>query len=125
MPDSHNFPCSCCGYLAFDEQPGSYEICPVCGWEDDIVQLRFPTMGGANAPLIKCQDAYAHPPAWNRPLATPEQEGFVRDPDWRPLDPSIDDIDQPRKAVDDGEPLAAGLTVYYYWRDRLQFRSSL
>lgn len=29
--------------------PGSYEICPVCFWEDDRVQFRWPAMsGGAN-----------------------------------------------------------------------------
>jgi hypothetical protein len=29
--------------------PGTYEICPVCGWEDDPVQFRDPdNEGGAN-----------------------------------------------------------------------------
>ena len=60
-----------------------------------------------------------------RPLATPEQEGYIRDPEWRLLDPAVDDIDQPRKAIDDGEPLAADLTVYYYyWRKPRQLRQS-
>jgi Protein of unknown function (DUF4240)/Cysteine-rich CPCC len=27
-------PCPCCGYLTVDE-PGSWEICDICGWEDD------------------------------------------------------------------------------------------
>ncbi len=27
-------PCPCCGYLTASEF-GSYEICPVCRWEDD------------------------------------------------------------------------------------------
>ncbi|MFF4554441.1 CPCC family cysteine-rich protein [Streptomyces sp. NPDC001422] len=26
--------CPCCGFLTLDER-GSYEICPVCFWEDD------------------------------------------------------------------------------------------
>lgn len=31
------------------EPPGSYEICPVCWWEDDGLQLRWPRLiGGAN-----------------------------------------------------------------------------
>ncbi|MBO0846033.1 MAG: hypothetical protein J2P22_11530 [Nocardioides sp.] len=37
------YPCPCCGYLVFDEEPGSYDICAVCGWEDDLSQLRFAT----------------------------------------------------------------------------------
>ena len=36
-----NFPCPCCGFLTMSECPqGTFEICPVCYWEDDIVQLK-------------------------------------------------------------------------------------
>ena len=35
------YPCPGCGYLVFDEPPGSYEICPICFGEDDLAQLRF------------------------------------------------------------------------------------
>ena len=33
-----------------DEQPpGTFQICPVCGWEDDNAQFDDPTLrGGAN-----------------------------------------------------------------------------
>ncbi|MBQ1465736.1 MAG: hypothetical protein IIZ17_03540 [Eubacteriaceae bacterium] len=40
--------CPCCGAYAFSER-NSYEICPVCGWEDDPLQRRDGTLsGGAN-----------------------------------------------------------------------------
>ncbi|HEY5908286.1 MAG TPA: CPCC family cysteine-rich protein, partial [Vicinamibacteria bacterium] len=43
------YPCPCCGYLMFKESPGSHDICKICFWEDDIVQLRDPHFsGGAN-----------------------------------------------------------------------------
>ncbi len=44
------FACPCCGYLTMPEAPpGTYEICPVCFWEDDAVQFRDPSYeGGAN-----------------------------------------------------------------------------
>lgn len=44
------FPCPCCRFLTVSEQPpGSYEICPICGWEDDSVQFHNPKVsGGAN-----------------------------------------------------------------------------
>jgi len=44
------YKCHCCGYYTLSEKPnGSYEICPVCFWEDDIVQLNDPDYrGGAN-----------------------------------------------------------------------------
>jgi hypothetical protein len=45
------YPCPCCEYLTLSEEPsGSFEICPVCGWEDDDVQYDNPNMeGGANS----------------------------------------------------------------------------
>ena len=44
------FPCPCCGYLTFGEQPpGTFGICPVCYWEDDNVQFDNQEIsGGAN-----------------------------------------------------------------------------
>ncbi|MDZ7620370.1 MAG: CPCC family cysteine-rich protein [Patescibacteria group bacterium] len=44
------FPCPCCGYRTMSEQPpGTFQICPVCYWEDDNVQFNDPTFeGGAN-----------------------------------------------------------------------------
>jgi hypothetical protein len=24
------YPCPCCGFLVFDEEPGSFSICPIC-----------------------------------------------------------------------------------------------
>ncbi|MBR2284153.1 MAG: hypothetical protein IJ874_07025 [Ruminococcus sp.] len=41
--------CPCCGEYSLDEPPGKYDICSVCGWEDDPVQLKDPDFaGGAN-----------------------------------------------------------------------------
>lgn len=40
--------CPVCGEHYFDEK-GAYEICPICGWEDDPVQRKDPDFrGGAN-----------------------------------------------------------------------------
>ena len=40
--------CPCCGYFTLEEV-GTYEICPVCFWEDDPSQENDPEMeGGAN-----------------------------------------------------------------------------
>lgn len=41
------FSCPCCGMATLSEKPpGTYEICPVCGWEDDPVQAIEPDYGG-------------------------------------------------------------------------------
>ncbi|MDQ7814927.1 MAG: CPCC family cysteine-rich protein [Patescibacteria group bacterium] len=44
------YPCPCCGFLTLSEQPpGTYDICPVCNWEDDNVQYEDTDFeGGAN-----------------------------------------------------------------------------
>ena len=44
------YKCPCCGYYTFDNKPdGSYDICKVCFWEADLIQLEDPTYeGGAN-----------------------------------------------------------------------------
>ncbi|MBP5262778.1 MAG: hypothetical protein J6Z33_00230 [Lachnospiraceae bacterium] len=42
------FRCPCCGYYTLEEV-GTYEVCPVCYWEDDPVQESDPKLeGGAN-----------------------------------------------------------------------------
>ena len=52
--------CPCCHKYEFSEV-GSYEICPVCNWEDDPVQEEDPSYGGgANVmSLNEARKAYA------------------------------------------------------------------
>ncbi len=52
-----SYACPCCRCLTLgDEPPGTFEICPVCGWEDDEAQFRDPTYsGGANS--VNLEDA--------------------------------------------------------------------
>ena len=44
------YPCPCCGYYTLNEESsGTFEICPVCYWENDDIQVDDPTYeGGAN-----------------------------------------------------------------------------
>jgi hypothetical protein len=33
------YTCPCCGHKTFNEPPGSFDICPICYWQDDIMDL--------------------------------------------------------------------------------------
>jgi hypothetical protein len=109
------YPCPACGFEVFDEPPGSYDICPVCGWEDDGVQLRFPAMaGGANKDSLCARQRILLsrlPPDVNSHL------GYQRCADWRPLTSAEcqEQTDAPRTGVDYFH--AASFDKFpYYWR---------
>jgi Cysteine-rich CPCC len=113
------FPCPCCGYLVFAEA-GFYEICPICGWEDDTSQLRFPETHGANhVSLIEAQRNFAALGARDesyvgrrrRPLPTDK-----RDPLWRPLDLALDDIERPAFGVGYVVAYPPHYEDLFYWR---------
>ncbi|WP_348790208.1 CPCC family cysteine-rich protein [Leifsonia sp. NPDC080035] len=110
------YPCPCCGYLQFDSPPGSYEICAICFWEDDAVQLLQPTFsGGANrVSLLDAQRSYAAvgacEPRFVTSVRKPETDDR-RDPGFRPLHEHHDVLD-----VDDAVPLPSDRTLLYWWR---------
>ena len=55
------YKCVCCGNNTMNSKAqGSYDICPVCYWEDDIVQYDDPDYdGGANEiSLNKARENY-------------------------------------------------------------------
>ena len=76
--------CAACGFKTRSEELfGTYEICPVCDWEDDGVQLANPACeGGANREsLIQYQLKWLQ----KYPMAIKQVDEFDRDSRWRPL----------------------------------------
>lgn len=112
-----SFPCPCCGYLTLSEAPGSYEICGICFWEDDAVQLRWPTMsGGANRiSLIDAQDSFATNGALEdrfKVHVRPVTRGDRRDAGWRRVDLARDSFENwPTQRA-----WPSDLTALYWWR---------
>ena len=101
----------------FGEAPGSYDICPVCFWEDDHVQLRWPDFaGGANGPsLIDSQKNYEGLGAMEARFVShvrPPLDVEPLDPGWHRLDRSVDQI----AVFDAGAPWPNDLTTLYWWR---------
>ncbi|MCR1786472.1 hypothetical protein KVF89_28315 [Nocardioides carbamazepini] len=111
------FPCPCCGHLTLDEGPGDYELCPVCFWEDDGGQLRYPmSPDGANGiSLMGAQRAYARLGAMHHSFGRKVRRARVDEPldeGWRPFDPERDWTEP----VLDGDQWPANSEALYYWR---------
>lgn len=102
-----SYPCPCCGFLTFAEPSGSYDVCAVCGWEDDNVQLRYPGLaGGANGRSLCDEQRAGGWAALDRDL----MRGYRRAPGWRPLRPDeCGDLDRHADALHATEP-------DYYWQ---------
>ncbi|MCT9080376.1 CPCC family cysteine-rich protein [Streptomyces fulvoviolaceus] len=110
-------PCPCCGHRTLGEL-WAYEICPVCYWEEDSTQLRYPWCGfGPNHGLnlfeaqanfrrigavTEGMKRYVRPPKADEPL----------DPGFRPADPALDPFEE--RFTD--TPYPDDLTGLYYWR---------
>lgn len=75
--------CPACGFAVLADGYGSYEICEVCGWEDDGVQLANPTSGGGanRRSLADTQTEIVG----RLPVGVVTHGEFRRDPLWRPL----------------------------------------
>jgi hypothetical protein len=122
MFEIEKFPCPCCGHLVFDREPGSHGVCPICLWEDDLAQLRFPRMPGSSnqVSLEEAQrnfQAFGTAERRNRGLGRAPVESEAEEGGWRMLDPRVDNIEEPRR----GERYAETYpwrdpTVLYYWR---------
>lgn len=103
----------------FDEPPGSYDICKICFWEDDISQLRFPRTTGANhVSQIEGQKNFKEFGACERRMlqfvraVTPADR---REEHWRPID-THDAFEEPVSGVDYGATYPQDSTRLYYWR---------
>lgn len=112
------YPCPACGFEVFGEPPGSYDICPLCNWEDDAVQLRFPLMGGgANKECLAEWQARA---IRQLPAEIVAHGEYRRAPDWRPLTPEDcgNRSGMPANGIRYFEAAGAEPPQYYWLRSR-------
>ncbi len=115
-------PCPACGYYMFSALNEQSEICQICGWHNDLVDLQemYRPVGpnhvsledaqknfvqiGATEPRFVNEEKFIKHPFVRKPTAED-----VRDPKWRPLDRNKD---KPREI---GDPFGKKLEELYYW----------
>jgi hypothetical protein len=121
------YTCPVCGFLTLKEPPGSYETCVVCGWEDDVSQLLFPSSLGANrVSLQQAQNNFVKIGFSNKNillrLLKKNQNNYEKDPQWRLLR-AADIKDRPAD-VDPSKVYPEDITELYYWRNQGQDHST-
>ena len=110
------FPCPSSGFLMFGESPGSYEICELCGWEDDHAQLAHPSMGGGANKLSLAESQKKALEIY--PLGVVTVGHHSRLPKWRPLGPSdVISREIPHDGLAYFEAASEDAPVYYWLRD--------
>jgi hypothetical protein len=87
--------CPCCGHLTLGGKGyGNWDICEVCFWEDDLLQLADPTFdGGANDPsLAEAQRNFVEFGAVERWVLgkVKSAKGRRKDTLWRPFNLATD-----------------------------------
>lgn len=105
--------------MTLGDWPGSYQICHVCFWEDDAVQLLDPWYdGGANVScLADAQSTFASCGAMEERFlknvkgVLPDD---VRDPQWRQVTAADRAHARLPRELSDAE--FQDLNVLYYWR---------
>jgi hypothetical protein len=91
MKAEMKYTCPCCGYKTLEREPlGTYDLCPICFWEDDAVQFDDPDYeGGANeVSLRQAQKNFAEFGACERGALSQVRnpnEKDERDDQWKPL----------------------------------------
>lgn len=85
------YPCPCCGYQTLTaEPPGTYQLCPICFWEDDGNTVGNDGAAGSNqVSLRQAQRNFvalgACEPQWLGDVRPPSASDY-RDPYWQTLD---------------------------------------
>ena len=104
------YTCPACGYKTFLSEPGSYEICEVCGWEDDNSQLMFVKMsGGANKlSLVEKQKENS--------IKDLDSHDCAKDPEWVPFDNDKFQAKEFIPGKDYGAEYPEDSIDLYYWK---------
>lgn len=112
MEKNKKYTCPVCGYKVFTKTAGSFEICPICFWQDDVVDLQemYKPMGPNKVSLEQAQKNYKEFGASEKRLLEHVRQpiGEEKDKDWRALDRQKDKPKEIDTNVED-------IKKHYYW----------
>lgn len=112
MSEDKLYTCPSCGFLVFSE-PECWEICGMCGWEDDPVQASMPGLkGGANGGSLK---QYQDEALKDYPVTIKAADDAIRDPGWRPLKDDECIAEQGKGSGIEYFDEACNVEFEYYW----------
>lgn len=112
MESNKKYTCPSCGYKVFEEPVGSDDICPICFWQDDSIDLEamYEPMGPNHVSLEQAQKNYQKFGASEKHFVgnvhRPKDE--EKDLKWRMLDRKKD---TPREI----NPYSNNIEDIYYW----------
>ncbi len=111
--DKPNHPCPACGFLVFTALNEQSEICPICGWQNDVLDLQelYEPAGPNKVSLEQAQINFVRigaKSATSLSSVRRPNDCDYRDPNWRPVDKTKD---KP-KAIDVNSEHFEDL---YYW----------
>ncbi len=110
---NEKYTCPACGYKVFNESPGSYDICQVCLWEDDISQLRFPMSEGANDTNLKDYQKLII----DKSIPISNTQKFSKDKEWRIINLN-DNFEKFESGINYGESYPKNKIELYYWKSK-------
>ena len=87
------YPCMCCGYKTLtQEPPGTYEICPICFWEDSVPDWSWQHATSNQVGLIQAQRNFLAfgvcDRQWLDSVRRPTEED-ERNPDWQTIEVTL------------------------------------
>jgi hypothetical protein len=96
---TEKFTCPCCGHRTLEERY-AWDICPVCFWEDDILEHEDGTSGANGGMLLsQAQTNFillgACDPEMKRNVRPPKPDEPL-DPAWKPFPKALELVRQAR-----------------------------